>query len=438
MKVKTATLFISVIRRCFPKKLSKAISLALSLIWIVGIRHPLDAQTVIGGVVADPSSVLDLQSNNKGLLLPRLTTSQRNDIESPQTGLIIYNTTLNCMEVNKGTPESPDWACVSLIPPLPPGSITALACSAPSMVMTDTLIAFKAATGVTARVLYTGGNGGSHSGQTVSSTGALGLTATLDAGNFVNGADTLVYTITGTPESADTAKFALSIGGQTCTLQLVVQPPVCRAKISATAYKNFMCYNLAAASTSIEPFKPDWQLNGGYWQWGTKGPNPSVWLNTNTVNFAHGPTGSGAGQANSSSPANWSTSIANDTDWQDGTKTANDPCPTGYRIPTSTQWDNVVANNNTALVGNWTNSETNYSSGRMIGTELFLPAAGYRGGSFYESDKGYLENRGASGHYWSSTYNSLPTARNLFFSQGGIYTNTSLVPQGMSIRCIEQ
>ena len=100
MKVKFTTLFLAAARHCSLKKTSNAACLALSLVWIVGITHPLDAQTVIGGVIADPSSVLDLQSNSKGLLLPRLTTGQRDSIVSPQTGLIIYNTTLNCMEVN--------------------------------------------------------------------------------------------------------------------------------------------------------------------------------------------------------------------------------------------------------------------------------------------------------------------------------------------------
>ena len=436
MKIEIKTPFLAAAQHRSPKKLSKTACLALALFCLASITQPFNAQTVIGGVIADPSSVLDLQSNSKGLLLPRLTTTERTAIVNPQTGLIIYNTTLNCMEVNQGTPAAPDWACVSLIPPPPPGSVTALSCSTPSMVMTDTLIAFKAATGVTARVPYTGGNGGSYAAQTISSTGALGLTATISAGNFANGADTLVYTITGTPESPDTAKFALDIGGQTCTLQLVVKAPVCRAKISASTYKNFMCYNLASASTSIDPFTPNWQLNGGYWQWGRLGPNSASWLNTNTVNFAHGPTGPGAGEANSSAPTGWSTSGASSTAWQDGTKTANDPCPANFRIPTKTQWDNVVSNNSSSLVGTWSNSSTNYSAGRMIGTDLFLPATGYRTGSFYSSGEGSLTNRGAAGNYWSSTYNSLPTAYNLFFSNGGIYSNTSLVQEGLSIRCI--
>jgi hypothetical protein len=70
---------------------------------------------------------------------------------------------------------------------------------------------------VSSSVPYTGGNGGSYNGQTVNSTGVTGLTATLTAGNFANGAGSLTYTITGTPASSGTASFAISIGGQSCT-----------------------------------------------------------------------------------------------------------------------------------------------------------------------------------------------------------------------------
>lgn len=47
----------------------------------------------------DPSAVLDLQSQNKGFLMPRLTTAQRNAIVSPAIGLEIYNTTTNCWQI---------------------------------------------------------------------------------------------------------------------------------------------------------------------------------------------------------------------------------------------------------------------------------------------------------------------------------------------------
>jgi hypothetical protein len=47
----------------------------------------------------DPSAMLDVKSTTKGLLIPRMTTIQRNLIFSPADGLIIYNTTTN--EINQ-------------------------------------------------------------------------------------------------------------------------------------------------------------------------------------------------------------------------------------------------------------------------------------------------------------------------------------------------
>ncbi|MDI1304533.1 MAG: ice-binding family protein [bacterium] len=52
-----------------------------------------NAQVGIGTVTPEVSSALDIHSTDKGFLLPRLTTIQRDAISSPATGLLIYNTT---------------------------------------------------------------------------------------------------------------------------------------------------------------------------------------------------------------------------------------------------------------------------------------------------------------------------------------------------------
>jgi hypothetical protein len=71
------------------------------------------AQTKIGAPGApDGSAMLEVTSgtaNNKGLLLPRMTLTQRNAIPTPATGLMIYNTTSNQVQVNTGTPTVPVW-----------------------------------------------------------------------------------------------------------------------------------------------------------------------------------------------------------------------------------------------------------------------------------------------------------------------------------------
>lgn len=51
----------------------------------------------------DTSAMLDVSSTSKGLLLPRLTTVQRDAISLPATGLLVYNTTTSTFDYYNGT-----------------------------------------------------------------------------------------------------------------------------------------------------------------------------------------------------------------------------------------------------------------------------------------------------------------------------------------------
>lgn len=61
------------------------------------------AQIGMGGT-PDPSAVLDLRSpaNNKGLLVPRLTTQQRRGIQSPAAGLLVFDLDKSTLYINDG------------------------------------------------------------------------------------------------------------------------------------------------------------------------------------------------------------------------------------------------------------------------------------------------------------------------------------------------
>lgn len=52
-----------------------------------------NAQVGIGNTDPDPSSILDVTSPDKGILVPRMTSDIRDGISSPAQGLLIYNTT---------------------------------------------------------------------------------------------------------------------------------------------------------------------------------------------------------------------------------------------------------------------------------------------------------------------------------------------------------
>src|SRR6185295_13914962 len=60
-------------------------------------------QVTIGGSSPSASASLDIQSTTRGFLPPRMTTTQKNAISSPATGLIVYDTTLNFLQEYNGT-----------------------------------------------------------------------------------------------------------------------------------------------------------------------------------------------------------------------------------------------------------------------------------------------------------------------------------------------
>ncbi len=66
----------------------------LIILLAIANYYSVIAQSVgIGTTTPNSSALLDITSTTKGLLMPRMTTAQRNAIVSPADGLLIYNTT---------------------------------------------------------------------------------------------------------------------------------------------------------------------------------------------------------------------------------------------------------------------------------------------------------------------------------------------------------
>lgn len=72
------------------------------LLFCIGWQTATQAQVGINILAPDTSAILHLESVTRGLLLPRLTNTQRNSIVQPKAGLQIYNTTDSVMQYFNG------------------------------------------------------------------------------------------------------------------------------------------------------------------------------------------------------------------------------------------------------------------------------------------------------------------------------------------------
>lgn len=72
----------------------------------------ITAEGRIGIGTISPEGALDIQSTNSGLVLPRLTNFERDNIPLGYrpTGTFIYNTTSDLLQINIGTNETPIWS----------------------------------------------------------------------------------------------------------------------------------------------------------------------------------------------------------------------------------------------------------------------------------------------------------------------------------------
>ncbi|MQP51506.1 MULTISPECIES: hypothetical protein [unclassified Flavobacterium] len=193
------------------------------------------SQVGIGTTNPHPSSILDINSATQGLLVPRLTTIERNAISAPANGLMIYNTTISCFEFYNGI----TWQslCNTSLEP----TISSIPCNAPFTVTPSGNGVAGLPYNKTVSIPYLGGNGGAYpSGTSIASTGVTGLTATLNAGTLANGAGNFTFTITGTPDpfvsvsNTATATFPFTFDGKNCSFTVTIDKARIGSTISCT------------------------------------------------------------------------------------------------------------------------------------------------------------------------------------------------------------
>jgi len=176
--------------------------------------------------------------------------------------------------------------------------------------------------------------------------------------------------------------------------------------------RNLGASQVATSSTDVDAY-------GNLYQWGrgADGHQCRTSPTTSTLSSTDQP-GHGYFITNSSSPWDWR-SPQNDDLWQ-GVNGINNPCPSGYRLPTEAELN--------AERLSWSN---NNATGAFA-SPLKFPMAGAR----TLLNTGSLSFVGTSGNYWSSTVSSID-ARVLNFNSSNAKMIFSNRAGGNSVRCIK-
>ncbi|MFA7401875.1 MAG: FISUMP domain-containing protein [Bacteroidales bacterium] len=186
--------------------------------------------------------------------------------------------------------------------------------------------------------------------------------------------------------------------------------------MNTTTGKIWMDRNLGASRVATS--STDTLAYGDLYQWGrgTDGHEKRNSDTTSTLATSNSP-GHGNFITPGSSPNDWR-NPQNNTLWQ-GVSGTNNPCPSGYRLPTEAEWN--------AERASWSSD----NAAGAFASPLKLPVAGSR-----YSNNGTLNNVGSYGDYWSSTVVGA-YARGLYFSSSDANMYNYYCANGYSVRCIK-
>lgn len=132
---------------------------------------------------------------------------------------------------------------------------------------------------------------------------------------------------------------------------------------------------------------------------------------------------------------NWFSGGVDNSLWPSGSRGAYDPCPAGWRVPTSSELSGITSTKIWVTNGGPANNQAGYLYGSAP-NQIFFPAAGRR-----RYSDGGVESFGTYGIYWSSTVNA---------AYPDIYIDILIIPQnpnfiyrnyrayGFSVRCIQE
>jgi uncharacterized protein (TIGR02145 family) len=318
---------------------------------------------------------------------------------------------------------APTWTTGGICP----GKIASLNCAGVSV--NGSLNNGAVASNVSFVITYSGGNGGSYSEQSTSSTGVVGLTATLQTGSFATGNGSLTFTVSGTPSSVGNALFSLTIAGQVCSISIAVQAQPTNGYGANITDKEGNSYKTVYIGTQ------QWMaenLKVSKYSDGTAIPN--ITNNTQWLELS-----SGAWSYYNNDVAN-NAKYGKLYNWYVVSKNTNgnkNVCPTGWHVPTYNEWTVLtgylggesVAGGKMKEVGttSWNSPNTDATN-----TSLFsaLP-----GGGRYEQGASDI---GKTTGWWSSPE---PNTFNVYVlgldsNSGGVSIYMTANVYGKSVRCL--
>ena len=263
-----------------------------------------------------------------------------------------------------------------------------------------------------------GATGGTWTGGAGTWTNATNAsTATYTAGASETGSITLTLTTSGGSCGTTTATKTITVNAASGCGTVTFTYNGASVTYGTVTGANSKCWldrNLGA--TQVATSSTDANAYGHLFQWGRGADGHQIRTSGQTT-----------GQSTSTTPGssfiigsdNWYSGTNPDLLWQ-GVSGTNNPCPSGYRLPTEAEWEaertSWVANNNAT---------------GAITSPLKLPVSGHRNFS-----AGLLVNDGVNGDYWSSTVSGT-SSRGLYFNSSNASMNTDFRASGLAVRCLK-